>query len=214
VAFTGNTVATYITATQRLLHDVTAQYWSTQELTDYINDARFRVVRDSGCLRTLQTVTLVQGQEVYPIATTLPNAQPAFDILNINIIWGNSRIPLLYRPWTAYNQELRYWQQYQGRPCAFSIYGQLSVYLGPSPDQNYVSEWDTIISPYVFVSPTDPTIDAIPLPYQTPVPYYAAYTAKQKMQQWDEARWFERMYKSQINSAINSAYTRRLQRAV
>ena len=212
--FTGNTITSYISSLRRVLHDSTGQFYSDLELTDYINDARFRVVRDTGCLRTLQTVTLVTGQEVYPIATTLPSSLPAFDILNINVIWGNSRIPLLYRPWSAYNQELRYWQQYQGRPCAFSIYGQLSVYIGPSPDQNYVSEWDTVVSPYVFTSPTDLTVETIPLPYQTPVVYYAAYSAKFKMQQWDEVQFFQKMYKSQINSALNSAYTRRLQRAL
>jgi len=56
----------YITATQRLLHDASAQFWSTAELTDYINQARIRVVRDTGCYRLLQNIYLSAGVETYP----------------------------------------------------------------------------------------------------------------------------------------------------
>ena len=48
------TLSSYLTEVQRLLHDANSVFWSTQELTDYINDARERVARDTGCLRTLQ----------------------------------------------------------------------------------------------------------------------------------------------------------------
>jgi hypothetical protein len=48
------TLSSYITEVQRLLHDANSVFWSTSELTDYINDARERVARDTGCLRTLQ----------------------------------------------------------------------------------------------------------------------------------------------------------------
>jgi hypothetical protein len=48
------TLSSYITEVQRLLHDANSVFWTTSELTDYINDARERVARDTGCLRTLQ----------------------------------------------------------------------------------------------------------------------------------------------------------------
>ena len=56
----------YLTQVQRLLHDSSAQFWSTAELTDYINSARIRLVRDTGCYRRLQPITLSGGVEAYP----------------------------------------------------------------------------------------------------------------------------------------------------
>jgi len=99
----------YITECQRLLHDANGNFYSTSELTDYINDARFRLVRDTGCLRTYQTSSVSANQEV--IATSsLPSGTNTLDILNFNLIWGNTRIALQYLPWTDFNARLRYYQ--------------------------------------------------------------------------------------------------------
>ena len=48
------TLTSYISEVRRLLHDANGVFWDDAELTDYINSARERVVRDTGCLRTLQ----------------------------------------------------------------------------------------------------------------------------------------------------------------
>jgi hypothetical protein len=56
----------YVTQVQRLLHDASAQFWTVPELTDYINQARIRLVRDTGCYRQLQTLYFSTGVEVYP----------------------------------------------------------------------------------------------------------------------------------------------------
>jgi len=207
------TLNSYITEVQRLLHDANAVFWSTSELTNYINDARERVARDTGCLRTLQisqtpisstgvgatqwaqglAVTAGQfvfnnifiyqvtgsgvlgtsappypsGANVFPPSTpftdgtaTLQYSGPAeiipfstlstgqtLDILNITLYWGNSRIPLRYLPWSNFNAQLRYWQNYVGRPVCFSVYGQSQIYISPVPDQSYVIEIDTTILP-------------------------------------------------------------------
>lgn len=57
---------TYITEVSRLLHDSSFQFQSQAEIVDYINFARTRVVRDTGCNRLLQTIYLSTGVEVYP----------------------------------------------------------------------------------------------------------------------------------------------------
>ena len=63
------TLASYITDVQRLLHDANSVFWSTTELTDYINEARERTVRDTGCLRTIQsTYTPLSSTGVAAIA--------------------------------------------------------------------------------------------------------------------------------------------------
>ena len=201
------TLQTYITQCRRLLHDANANFWSDSELTDYINAARERLVRDTGCLRTIQTVNTVTNQEVYQFSA-LPSGIQTMDILNINLYWGNTRIPLRYLPWTQFNAELRFWQNYIGRPIAFTVYGQQAFYLAPVPDQVYAMELDTIILPTALVSTTD--VDAIISPWTDPVPYYACHTAKFKEQSYGEAEIFLNQYKAKAMSVINTSFTRRL----
>jgi hypothetical protein len=64
------TLQNYITETQRLLHDGSAQYWTIPELTDYINEGRLEVVCDTGCNRLLQTIFLSTGIEQYTYGAT------------------------------------------------------------------------------------------------------------------------------------------------
>jgi hypothetical protein len=189
------------------LHDANANFWSDSELTDYINAARERLVRDTGCLRTIQTVNTVTNQEVYQFSA-LPSGIQTMDILNINLYWGNTRIPLRYLPWTQFNAELRFWQNYIGRPIAFTVYGQQAFYLAPVPDQVYAMELDTIILPTALVNLTD--VDAIISPWTDPVPYYACHTAKFKEQSYGEAEIFLNQYKAKAMSVINTSFTRRM----
>lgn len=201
------TLSGYITECRRLLHDANANFYSNPELTDYINQARQRLVRDTGCLRTYQTSATVTNQEVYTFAS-LPNAAFTMDVLNINIIWGNSRIPLRYMPWTQFNAELRFWQNYIGRPIAFSMYGPTSFYISPVPDQVYVMELDTVILPTPLV--TDAQVDEIPDPWTSPVAFYACYKAKFKEQSYGEAEIFKQEYTRQAQSVLATTYTRRM----
>ncbi len=143
------TYSGYIAEVRRLLHDASGNFWTDTELTDYINGARHRVVRDTGCLRNILTGATTTSVEVFNISTlTLPSwAEQILDVLNINLYWGNTRIPLRYMSWTQFNAELRFWQNYTGRPIAFTRYGQNEIYFGPVPDQVYVIEVDTILLP-------------------------------------------------------------------
>lgn len=270
------TLSSYITEVQRLLHDANAVFWTTSELTDYINDARERVARDTGCLRTLQitatpisntgvpatiwtagatvtagefvfnnifiyevTVSGVLGSTAppYPDSSyTFPPSAPftdgtatlqysgpvevipfatistgtTLDILNVNIYWGNSRIPLRYLPWSNFNAQLRYWQNYVGRPVCFSIYGQNTIYVGPVPDQAYVVEIDSTILPTALSLSSPNVNDQIQDPYTTPVAFYAAYKAKYKEQSYGEAEIYKQEYAKQVQAVLNSVYTRRI----
>lgn len=270
------TLSSYITEVQRLLHDANSVFWSTSELTDYINDARERVARDTGCLRTLQITatpisstgvpatvwtagaTVTAGQFIfnnifiyevtvsgvlsttappYPASgytfppstpftdgtATLQYSGPAevipyatiatgttLDILNVNVYWGNSRIPLRYLPWSNFNAQLRYWQNYVGRPVCFSVYGQNTIYVGPVPDQAYVVEIDSTILPTALSLNTPNVNDQIQDPYTTPVAFYAAYKAKYKEQSYGEAEIYKQEYAKQIQAVLNSVYTRRI----
>lgn len=201
------TLSQYITQCRRLLHDANGNFYTDQELTDYINDARNRLVRDTGCLRTLQTSATVTNQETYSFAS-LPQGLQTMDIININLYWGNSRLPLLYRPWTDFNAQLRYWQNYTGRPIAFSMYGPQTIYLGPTPDQVYTMELDTVIEPTALVQAQD--TDTIPDIWTQPVAYYASHTAKFKEQSYGESEIFKQQYIKNVQSLLVGTYTRRL----
>lgn len=201
------TLGEYITECRRLLHDANANFYSDSELTDYINAGRNRLVRDTGCLRNYQTSATVTNQESYTFSS-LPQGILTMDIVNINLIWGNTRIPLRYLPWTQFNAELRFWQNYSGRPIAFSMYGPTSFYISPVPDQVYSMELDTIIQPTDLV--TQDQVDEIPDPWTTPVAFYASYRAKFKEQSYGEAEIFKQEYQRQTQSVLTSTYTRRM----
>ena len=197
----------YITECRRMLHDANGNFYTDSELTDYINAARVRLVRDTGCLRTYQTSSVVANQEIIPTAS-LPNGVSTLDVLTLNLIWGNTRIALQYLPWTDFNARLRYYQNYIGRPIAFSMYGQTSIYLGPVPDQTYVIELDTVVLPAP-LTPLSPA-ETIPDPYTSPVAYYACHKAKYKEQAYGESEIFNQEYIKQVKAVLASVFTRRI----
>jgi len=197
----------YITECRRLLHDANGNFYSDSELTDYINQGRVRLVRDTGCLRTYQTSSVVQNQEVL-LTSSLPSGTSTLDIINFNLIWGNTRIALQYLPFTDFNARLRYYQNYIGRPIAYSMYGQTSIYLGPVPDQTYSVELDTVIMPTALTTAA-PT-ETIPDPYTTPVAFYACHKAKYKEQAYGESEIFSQEYKNQVKAVLASVFTRRI----
>ena len=276
------TLNDYLSQVENLLHDVNNVFWTQNQLTTYINEARERTVRDTGCLRNLQTTTaplaynstaltgvsptawagntaVTAGQYVfsnifnyvytqsgtsgssapaYPSGSSpfppstpfadgtaqlqyvsnceiipfnaLPQGINVYDVVNINLYWGNSRIPLRYLPWSNFTAQLRYWQNYVGRPICFSVYGQQQIYIAPIPDQQYYIEVDTNIlpSPLVLTNPnvTDTIID----PYSTAVQYYAAYKAKFYEQSYGESEIFKQQYDKHILNVLNSVFTRRI----
>ena len=271
------TLQGYITQVRYLLHDAQANFYTNDQLIGYINSARERVVRDTGCLRTVQvsqtpappvaggsnpviwsaglTVTtgsyvfsniyiyqVVSGgvlgttsppypsaNNVYPPTTpftdgtatlqyagpcevinfaALPSGLQTLDIININLYWGNSRIPLRYLPWSDFNAQLRYWQNNVQRPICFSIYGQSQIYVGPVPDQAYVIDLDTVILPTAMVNLSD--TDTINDPYDTVVQFYAAHLAKYYEQSFGEAEIYLQQYKQKTQSVLASVFTRRI----
>lgn len=197
-------LSTYITQVQRLLHDLNAQYWSTAELTDYINEARNRLVKDSRCLRQVvpSLITLNTNVEQYTLATlnaALPVSLAGYtivDVMGVTIYWGNTRIKLAQLPWTRFDAQFRYWQTMQSRPVAFTRIGNTSIYVGPVPDQQYVSDWDVNLIPPPLTS--DATPEPITEPWTGAIKYYAAYLAKFREQAFQEAEAFKQMYKTQV----------------
>jgi hypothetical protein len=295
------TLNTYLTQVQRLLHDANNNFYTPSQLTDYINEARQRTVRDTGALREVvvtqtpcmvaPTATIGGVTPTYPLSwtastaytlgqfvfsniftyqvttagtsgTTAPpypannvnnyqNYPPSteffngtvgltyvgncenisyaaltylmgssplspssgntvLDVLNINLYWGNTRVPLDYLTYTDFNARLRFWQNYIGRPLAFSVYGQQQIYIGPVPDQIYQIEVDCVVLPNALSLNSPNTTDVINDPYSNPVQFYAAYLAKYYEQSYGEAEIYKQEYIKHIGSVINTVYTRRI----
>jgi hypothetical protein len=203
-----NTLQTYLTECRFLLHDATSAFYSDSELTTHINAARDRLARDTGCLRSYQTTNAVANQESYNLST-LPNGQYTFDVLNINLIWGNTRVPMRYLPFTQFNAELRFWQNYIGRPICFTTYTIASTYyIAPVPDQNYSMELDTLLVPVPMVNATD--VDTIQNTMSSPIAHYACHLAKFKEQAYGEAEIFKQQYKDKALNAISTSFQRRI----
>lgn len=202
------TLQDYITQVRRLLHDANANFWSDTDLTAYINTARNQTVRDTGCKRELQTSNTVTQQEVYSF-TSLPLSDKTLDVININLYWGNSRWPLNYLPWSQFNAQLRYWQNYYNRPIAFSMYGPQKFYLGPSPDQVYTIELDTVVQPTDLVALADVETD-IPQPFQQVVPFFASHLAKYYEQSYGESEIYKGEYQKQVGNVLSTQFTRRV----
>lgn len=200
----------YRTQCRRLLHDANGNFWTDSELNDYINESRRRLVGDTGCLRSLQSFTLTAGTESYSYSV-LPSGSITMDILNITAIWGNQRIPLQYMPFTQFNANMRPWTSYQDIPSVFSIYGQNTFYIGPSPSQNFVCEFDSVIQPNTLID--DTTVEQIMYPYTMPVAYYACSLAKEKEQSQNESDRFRAQYKSKTLDALQATMTRRIPNA-
>lgn len=204
-------LTSYIQECRRLLHDANGSFWSDSELTDYINDARNRVALDTKCLRSLQTVTLNTSQETYQIATAVPTlGNRAIDVMNITVIWGQMRVPLTYASWTEFNANMRTWVTNLSRPAAWSRFGTSTgtVYVSPTPDQTYQSEWDIFYLPAPLIDGS--TVEELQYPFTAPVAFFAAYKAKYKEQSYGEAEIFQAQYDKKVKEAAQQVFTRYL----
>ena len=195
----------YITQVQRLLHDQNGSFWPTPELTDYINEARNRVAQDTKCLRQVFTgITLPQGVETYTPQIAITS--DVIDVMGISVYVNNTRYKLQYMAYTMFDAQLRYWTQYSQWPCVYSRVGANTIYVGPIPNQDYVSDWDCAVQAAPLV--VDGDVDPIPAPFIEPVQYWAAYKAKFKEQSLGECAVFEAQYMKILRMCARAFMTR------
>lgn len=192
-------LTTYNLRTRRLLSDPNAAYWQDIELNDDINQARNRVAADTKCLRQLITnITLNAGQELYPLVSTLNGGSPAnsglycIEVISATIYWGSQRIKCQNRSFTEQDAKLRAWQNYQTRPGSLAMQGANTVWLNPTPDQAYNSDWDVVLLPPPLVDQN--SYEVIPVVFQPLVAYFAAHIAKYGEQSLNEADIFYKKY--------------------
>ena len=143
-------------------------------------------------------------------ATTILAAN-TLDVLNVTVLWGSMRITLDRMAFTKFQAGVRAWQGFSQRPMYCCSYGQSNWYIGPIPDQFYISEWDTVIAPSDLVNTTD--VSPVSYPYSDVLPFYAAHIAKFKEQSQNEADAFLMLYQRKMQHALRSVMMRTLKSA-
>lgn len=191
----------YNARTRRLLTDGKKQFWTDQELTDDINQARIRVAADTKCLRQLVTdITVPAGQEVFNIVDTINRGTPPMlgllvvEIISATLYWGNLRVKCQNRSFTEQDAKLRTFQSYVTRPGSLAMMGANTCYLNPVPDKDYRSDWDVVLVPQPLNTTAD--LEVLPVVFQNLVPWFAAHLAKYSEQSISESDIF---YKKYIN---------------
>lgn len=131
-----------------------------------------------------------------------------YDILTINLQWGNQRYQLLWRVWSEFSAIFRGYTEttYTRQPVGWSAYGDTGIFIGPPPDQSYPVEFDSVILPAAI---SGSTVDPIPVIVQDPIPFYAAYLAKLNSQSYGEAESHKSTY-TQKMLECSSIYQRRI----
>lgn len=134
-----------------------------------------------------------------------------YDVLDVHVYQGNQRIPVDWLPFRRFTARFRPFTtaSYQRMPAAWAVYGDTQIFLGPTPDQSYSIELDTIILPTPFTVGDYATVDPIPVVTQDAIKFYAAYRAKFNAQSYGEAETHFREYK-RLTLEATALYTGRI----
>lgn len=138
----------------------------------------------------------------------------ALDILNISVNWGNSWITLGYTYFTEFQAKARFYRNTTGQPAIWSkgpppnTSGSDYFYIFQIPSTSYQCDVDAVVLPNVLID--DSTVEQLKYPFNDLVQYYAAYLAKFKQQQFDDADGYLRLYERMKKQYIDSKYQRRI----
>jgi hypothetical protein len=134
-----------------------------------------------------------------------------YDILGIHLLWGTERYTLTWYPFRVFSAWFRPFTaaSYQRQPVSWAVYGDNAIFIGPTPDQTYAIEVDSVVLPTPFAVGDTTTIDNIPPMCQDPIKFYAAYLAKSNAQSYGEAEKKLEEYQRRVREVV-SVYTGRL----
>jgi hypothetical protein len=208
----------YLTDVQRLLHDSSFNFWSKQELYDYINKSRKMVAAETLCTRTLATIDIIAAttrmEATYPFAYLIEN-RIVTDVLDVLLQYtATQNFPLRYFSFDDVKRTSLWQYQQPGTPSHFTILNR-NVIILQWPQQNYLeSTFDCALQPINLVEAVDNNeadLEAdLPFPYTECVGFYAAYLAKLKDQRRQEAEDFFKDYQRRKLQALGTEFTRRL----
>jgi hypothetical protein len=139
------------------------------------------------------------GTGAVATATMMNNV---FNVIQISYLWGNQRYTLLWRGSMLFQAYMRSQQYFQQRGMVWTINQQMGyVQIQPPPDQPYVTEWDTICLPIPLLNPGDTDIQVVS-PYNDAVQYYAAHLCLNKLQNFEQAEYYLKLYSARVPKTI------------
>src|ERR1700682_4069511 len=170
---------------------------------------------------TLPAVTISGGGGSGATATSIA-FNNVLNPISISYIWGNQRYMLKFRGFTLFQAYMRTQLQYNQRGMIWTVHEQTgTVLIQPPPDQPYVTEWDVTALPMPLVNPSDSDVDVIQ-PWASVVQYYAAMLCLNKLQNFEQADHYFKLYSARVpkvligagNTRIPNPYHRTYQRRV
>lgn len=154
---------------------------------------------------SLPTVTIADsggGTGATAIAVMFNNV---FNVLSISNIWGNQRYMLKFRGFTLFQAYMRSQLFFTQRPIIWTIHEQTgNVFIQPPPDQGYQTEWDVLVTPVPLVNVSDYETQILP-PYTDAVEYYAAHYCLNKLQNFNQAEYYLKLYSARVPKIIIGA---------
>lgn len=211
------TLGGYLTSLRRLLRDTSGTLYSSTDLTAFINEARHTRDLDTRLVRKVVGFTMTANQSDYSLATDIapgtflrgvPECLPR-EIISIHYIPNGGtpggiglRVPLGRKPysWLGYLVS-QSWPTY---PKWYTILGFDQIVIAPPPAFAYPAEWDVVGILPDLANENDPEL--MPDPWNDPVPYLAAYIAKDNAQRFDEAQVFQQQYAQKMNQIRMGIY--------
>lgn len=129
------------------------------------------------------------------------------NVISISNIWNTMRYTLSFKGFTVFQAWARMMQlqNFESQPGIWTIHQQDQlVYIDPTPNQLYTSEWDVISIASPLVNLTD--IDTqVPDPWAQAVQFKAAAYLLMKHQNFAQADYYEAKYRQKVPQVITGA---------
>ena len=133
-----------------------------------------------------------------------------FDINSISVLWGSQRYTLGWLPFTQFQAFCRANPTLRRQPSVWTTFTEQNLlFVYPIPDQAYLADFDVmgLAAPLVTTSDIDTQII---LPISDCVQYYAAYLALLKMQNFEQADYYQKKYNERAGEIIRTKQDRRI----
>ena len=133
-----------------------------------------------------------------------------FDLNSISVLWGLQRYTMGWLPWTMFQAFCRANPSLRRQPAVWSLFAEQNLFfVYPIPDQAYVADFDVLSLPSPLSQPTDIDLQVL-APHNDAVPYYAAHLALLKLQNFDQADYYEKKYEKRVGEIIRTKQDRRI----
>lgn len=181
------------------------------------------VTQSGGAVNTITFSSFGSGYTSAPTATVSDStgtgatigvgviSVQTYDFIGTHIYWGTQRYSLDWYPFSLFSAKMRPYNaaSYQRQPAAWAVYGEQSIFVGPTPDQSYAAEFDTVVLPTPLATGDATTQDPIPIRNQDPIKFYAASLAKFNAQNYGESETLKNKYQERLRE-VCASYTRRI----